>query len=124
MVPSLTVKAVFGGIRRVDSGVLAVSGTVPTPVASEPAEEGPDEDEEEPDELDDLEEDEDDDPVELAEDEEPADWLCCSAFWMAAVRAVLVRDNARWLAMLARPCDKLVIAELMTVITAALLASD
>jgi len=32
-VPSLTVIVPFGGIRRVDSGVLTVSGTVPVPVA-------------------------------------------------------------------------------------------
>jgi len=32
-VPSFTVIVPFGGIRRVDSGVLTLSGTVPVPVA-------------------------------------------------------------------------------------------
>jgi hypothetical protein len=115
-VPSLTVIALFGGIRRVDSGVLAVSGTVPIPVASEPADEDPDEDEDDDplvEELDELEEPEDD-PVELA------DWVCCSSLWIAAVSALLVRVNASWLYILARPLDKLVIAELIVVITASL----
>lgn len=124
--PSLTVIALFGGIRRVDSGVLAVSGTVPIPVASEPAEfEEPDE-LEEPDGPEDPEEDGEDDPVELAEEDavEPPDWDCCNALWMAAVSALLVRVNASWLAIRARPLDKVVIAELITEITASLFASD
>jgi len=129
-VPSLTVIALFGGIPSVDSGVLAVSGTVPIPVASAPADEEPDEEEDDdpdvevPDELEALVED-DDDPVELGEDDvELADWVCCRALWRAAVSAVLARVNASWLYMLARPCDSLVIAELIVVITASLFVSD
>ena len=129
--PSLTVIALFGGIPSVDSGVLAVSGTVPIPVASEPADEDPDEDEdddplvEEPDELEEPVDDEED-PVELVEEDdvELAACVCCNAFWIPAVRAELARVNASWLAMLARPLDKLVIAELIAEITESLFASD
>ena len=69
---------------------------------------------------------EDDDPVELVEEDdvEPPDCACCSSLWIAAVSAVLVRVNASWLAILARPLDKLVIAELIVEITASLFASD
>lgn len=118
--PSLTVIALFGGIRSVDSGVLAVSGTVPVPVASEPAVV------EEPDELEELEDPEDDDPVELVEEDEvePPDCACCSSLWIAAVSALLVRVNASWLDILARPFDKEVIAELIAEITASLFAVD
>ncbi len=120
MVPSLTVIALFGGIPSVDSGVVAVSGTVPVPVASAPA------DVEEPDELEELEDAEDDDSVELAEEDEVElpDCTCCSSLWIAAVSALLVRVNASWLDILARPLDKEVIAELIAEITASLFAAD
>ena len=106
-----------------------MSGTVPIPVASEPADEDPDEDEDDDpvvDEPDELEEPvEEEDPVELVEDDvELAAWVCCRALWIAAVSALLARVNASWLAMLARPCDSLVIAELIVVITASLFVRD
>jgi len=133
-VPSLTVIALFGGIRSVDSGVLAVSGTVPVPVASAPVDveetdglEGPEEDEDEDgDDDEDEDEDEDEDAVELVEEDDVAlaDWVCCRALWRAAVSALLVFVNASWLAMPARPFDKLVIAVLIAEITASLFASD
>lgn len=122
--PSLTVIALLGGIRSVDSGVLKVRGTVPVPVAREPADDEEPDEFEELDEAEELEDVEDDDPVELAEEFEPADWVCCSALWIAAVSAVLVRANASWLAMLDRPLDKLVVAEPIDEISASVLASD
>jgi hypothetical protein len=100
LVPSLTVIAPSAGIPRVNSEVLAMSGTVPVPVAGEP------EEPEEPEELEELEELEleeedafeslDDDAVELPALPEIA--LCS-----AAESAVLTRFKAVWLARLARP---------------------
>jgi len=58
------------------------------------------------------------------DDVELADWDCCSAFRIAAVSALLARVNASWLAILARPLDKEVIAELIVEITASLFVSD
>jgi len=101
--------------------VLVESGTVPIPVAGEGLEEL--EEPEEPEEPE-LEEDEDalaplddDDDVELPELPEIA--LCS-----AAESAVSTRSKAVWLAMLARPVAKLVIAEPISVISASLVARD
>lgn len=105
------------------SDVPLVSGTVPTPVAGpEIAPLSPglvDVDVLEPDADDDP--DVPDEPLELPVDVpvEP-----CRAPCRAADRALLVRSRAVWLAMEARPCDRLVIASLITPINAALDASD
>ena len=126
LVPSLTVMLPSAGIPRVKSEVAGVSGTVPVPVAAEPveAELAELEEVEELDELDveDVEDGDavdplDDDVVELPE----TDW---SALCTAAVSSVLTRFRAVWLAMLAKPLDKLVSAEPITDMTLSLSVSD
>ena len=144
MVPSLTVKVPDGPIPRLASVVLAITNTVPVPVAGplkesvgvkavkEPDEVGA----VKLDEVDELEEvplddvpldDEDDEPPSrldsvLPDEELPS--LCCKAVWMAAVSAVLVRANASWLARLARPEASLVIAEPIADISESLSDND
>lgn len=97
---------------RLESVVLVVSGTVPTPTAGEPVELA------EPD----PEDDEVDEPLEpleplapLDDDDELPDWLC-SAACTAAVSSELTRLSAMPLAMLALPFASSVIAVPITLI--------
>src|SRR5580658_1681471 len=111
LVPSLTVMTPFGGMPSVNSDVPAVSGTVPVPIAGVATAGAAGADALDPDDDVELEE--------LVGDELP-DWVCCNSLWIAAVSAVLVRLSAVWLAMLARPWVRLVMALPMAVISAAL----
>jgi len=134
LVPSLTVIVLLPGIPRVNKDVLGDNGTVPVPVAGEAETldeleelgeaEGLEEfDElEELDELDEVELDDDEDAVERLDDEVPC--TDCSALCTAAVSWLLTRSKAVWLAMLANPLDRLVIAEPITEMSASLCASD
>jgi hypothetical protein len=108
--------------------MLVESGTVPVPVASgldELVALG------EVEELAELEE------AELFEEEEPLDpdevevvellvppFRDCSADCTALLSWVLTRLNAVWLAILARPVDRFVIAELITLMTASVCARE
>lgn len=92
LVPSLTVIVPFGGILRVDSKVLVVSGTFPVAVAGA----GP-EGLEEPDEL-------------LPDAARRA--FSSAAIWL------LTRVKASWLAMLAKPVVLFVTTEPIAVISA------
>lgn len=104
LVPSLTVTVPLAGIPSVNSDVLAVSGTVPVPLAAAGEElefAAPEE----------LAEDEEEEPVEpLDDDDDEAPDSDCSALWTAADSALLTRFKAVWLAMLDRPFDKVVMA--------------
>lgn len=75
--PSPMVNPLFGGIPRVDNGVLVVSGTVPVPVARD--------DPEGPDEVEELE------AEESAADDE---LLLLTAFWSRSVIWLLTRFKA------------------------------
>ena len=98
-----------GRIPSIDSEVLAVSGTVPVPVAGAP--------DVLPEEPLDPEEPADDDAVDEDDDEVSDVPPEFSTFSIAAYNSVLVRFRAVWLAMLAKPLPKLVSAELMALIT-------
>ncbi len=124
LVPSLTLMVPVVGIPRVNSEVLVVSGIAPVPVAGEPKKweevKKPD-GLEEPEELE-LEEDDDEDALEPLDDDELPD-EDCSALCTAVDSSVLTRFNAVWLAMLARPLAKLVMAEPIVVISVSVFAS-
>jgi len=94
LVPSLTVILPFAGIPSTNSEVFAESGSVPVPVAGEPAE------------LE-LEEEVPEPPVEA-----------CSALCNAALNCALTRSSAVLFAMLARPFTSLVMRPPIAVISA------
>ena len=99
-VPSLTVTVPPARIPRLNSEAVDTSGTVPVPIAGAPSETGGLED---PDEL---------EEVELLD--------VCSAACAAAASWELTRVRAVWLAMLAMPDDKFVIASAITLMRAVL----
>ncbi len=107
LVPSLTVIVPFAMMPSVNSEVLAVSGTVPVPIAGA-ARVGAVLDV--PDELE-LGEEEDDDADEVLDDEVVSPVLLepplmeASALCTAAVSWVFTRFRAVWLARLAKPLD-------------------
>ena len=96
LVPSLTVIVPLSGIPRVRSDVLALSSTVPVPVAGvgeEAVEELGAVDELA--ELDAVDEPGEFEDVPLPDEESVLpDWDCCSALWIAAVSALLTRLSA------------------------------
>jgi hypothetical protein len=119
--PALTVMEASLGMPSVNREVFGNSSIELTAVAGAPLE--PEALEEalfDDDVLDELldEVDEVEDVVELP------DWVCCSSAWIAAVSAVLVRFNAVWLAMLAKPWDSLVTIEPIALINESVLAID
>jgi hypothetical protein len=125
LLPVVTVIAPPFGMPRVKREVPDESGAVPVPVAGVGEVGAVEVDELELDEpeLDaverlELEEPELDDPV----DEVESPVADCKADCTAAESCVLTRLNAVWFAMLARPVDKFVIAELITLITASVCA--
>jgi hypothetical protein len=107
LVPSLTVIVPFAMMPSVNSEVLAVSGTVPVPIAGAArvgaALDVPDEFE--------LGEEEEDDADEVLDDEVVSPVLLepplmdASALCTAAVSWVFTRFRAVWLARLAKPLD-------------------
>jgi hypothetical protein len=105
LVPSLTVIVPLAMMPSADSGVLAVSGAVPVPIAGAAAvaEELalPDVPEEEDDDVLD-----DDELVLVVPLEVPS--IDASALWTAAVSCVLTRFSAVWLARLAKPLESVV----------------
>ncbi len=121
LVPSLIVIVPFLTIPSVSSDVPVASGVVPVPVA------GAAEEAEEPEPAaPELELAEGDEPLESLEDDEPLvpPEVPLSALCTAAESSVLTRFRAVWLAMLAKPVERLVMAAPSVEITWSLFASD
>lgn len=112
-VPSLMVILPFLTIPKASSEVLVVTDAVPVPVAGKGAGAG----------FDELVELADEDPV-APFDDEPVVPVPLSTFSTAADSSVLTRLSAVWLAMLARPVARFVMAEPIALMTEAVLASD
>ena len=101
LVPVVTVILPPGRMPRLDSGVLVVTGTVPTPTAGEPVE---------LEELEELADDEVEEPLDPLDDDDELPDSLCSAACTAAVSSELTRLSAMPLAMLALPLASSVIA--------------
>ena len=114
MAPAPTIIEPPAGMPRVDSEVLVVTGAVPVPIAGDVEEPDVSDELEAPDEH---EPGDDEDVVAALDDDNDVSPRDCSALCTAAESWELTRVKAVSLAMLDRPFDRLLSAEVITLMS-------